>query len=73
MQSDLSTLTSVPEAGPLLFCPPVLPTYPGHETTGVAPEEEVRAVPCWSQPIPVGSATDPPRAKAEPISHTCGA
>lgn len=72
MQSDLPTPTSLPEAGQLLFCPPVLPTHPGHEIAGLAPVEEVRAVLCWSQPIPAGSATDPPRAKVELISHVCG-
>lgn len=46
VQSDLRTSTSLPEAGQLLFDPPVLLVYAGHETAGVAPVEEVRAVLC---------------------------
>lgn len=73
MQSDLPTLSPLPEAGQSLFWPPVLPTYPGHETGGVATVEQVRAVLSWSQPIPAGSATDPPCATAEPVRRVCGA
>lgn len=71
MRSDLPTLPSLPEAGQFLFWPPVLPTYLDHETGGVAPVEEVRAVLSWSQPIPAGSTTDPPRAKAERVRCLC--
>lgn len=59
MQSDLPTLTSLPETGQILFWPPVLPTHPGRETAGVAPAEEVRAALCWSQPVLAGSTRGP--------------
>lgn len=70
MQSDLPNPTSLSEAGQLMSWPPVLPTPPGHETA-LLWRREVRAVLCWPQPIPAGSAVDSPRAKAKPTRHVC--